>query len=277
MKIFGLDIGGTNIKWGVRENGVFLDTGTTPSHASEGRDALLEAIFSLLDGKEFDLLGVSTAGIVDRDGNIKYANSNIPNYTGTPLRQILEQRYGKPTVVVNDIAASAYSEKGNRDDYYYIAIGTGVGGIYVKNGEIEKGSAGIAGQIGYLPTPHGGEIDLMASTRGLNRLAQMDARELFARAANGSKEAEAILEKWCAQVAYVITLVVGLINPGAIIIGGAVSEQGEALLERIRKQLDNMPEPYKGSFTLEVARGGNLAGVKGIIDYVKENYKNECT
>ncbi len=277
MRIFGLDIGGTNIKWGIEENGEFLDTGTTPSHASEGKDALLEAVFALLDSKNFDLLGVSTAGIVNADGSIEYANNNIPNYTGTPLRRLLEERYGKPTTVINDIAASAYSERGNKQDYYYIAIGTGVGGIYVKNGEILSGISGIAGQIGYLPALGSGEIDLMASTRGLNRLANMDAQELFREAKIGSQEAGKILDKWCAQVAYVITLVVGLINPKTIIIGGGISEQGEALLGRIRRQLNNMPTPYKGTFNLEVANGGNLAGVKGIVDYTKEKYINECS
>lgn len=274
MRIFGLDIGGTAIKWGIEENDRICDTGTLPSHAGEGADALLRAVFSLLDSHSFDLVGISTAGIVASDGSIYYANENIPNYTGVPLSALVWERYGKPCYVLNDIAAAAYSERGAADDYYYIAIGTGVGGIYVKDGDIMAGACGIAGQIGYLPSISGGGVDFDASSRGLAAKSNCPLPELFARAKDGDESAERIITGWAKEVSSVIMSAVGFINPSEIVIGGGVSEQGEELLRHIRYWVSrDFPEPYRDSFKLRTARGGNYAAVRGIIEYVKEKIK----
>lgn len=272
MRILGLDIGGTAIKWGISEGGELVDTGTCPSFASSGAERLFEVVFSLLDSLRFDMLGVSTAGIVAPDGSIRYANENIPRYTGVRLKALLEERYSVPVAVLNDIAAAAYSERSSLDDYYYVALGTGVGGIYVKDGVVLSGASGVAGQIGYLPSQRGGIIDLDASTRGLGAACGGDVRGLFASAKGGDATAERILDDWCGEVAAMLTQIVGYINPRVIVIGGGISEQGDALLDRIRHRLADIPEPYRGSFEIRVATGGNLAAVNGIINYVKEVY-----
>ncbi len=272
MRILGLDIGGTAMKWGISEDGALVESGSCPSYAKEGAEKLLSAVYELLDGLSFDLIGVSTAGVVAPDGSIRYANENIPRYTGVKLRELLEQRYGVKALVLNDIAAAAYSERERFDDYYYIALGTGVGGIYVKDGRVMSGSSGIAGQIGYLGSKKGGIIDFDASTRGLAAACGGDVKRLFARAESGDGEAERVIDGWCGEIAAMLSAVVGYVNPAVIVIGGGVSEQGEALLSRIRARLSDMPELYRDSFTLAVAEGGNLAAVNGIVNYVKEVY-----
>lgn len=277
MRILGLDIGGTALKWGISEGEGLTECGTCPSRAKEGADRLLSCVFELLDGKRFDMLGVSTAGIVSEDGSIRYANGNIPNYTGVRLADILSERYGVPCQVLNDIAAAAYSERDGCRDYYYIAIGTGVAGVYVRDGVIMSGGSGIAGQIGYLPALRGGIIDEAASARGLNARSGGRAKELFALAEGGDTDSAAILDGWCDEIAHALMQVVGYVNPSNIVIGGGVSEQGEALLCRVSAALDRcLPVPYRNSFKLSCARGGNYAGVNGIINYVKDK-ENERT
>ncbi len=271
MKIFGLDIGGTALKWGVSEEGVLLDSGSCPSYASLGAKRLLCAVTELLDGHTFDALGVSTAGMVSPDGSIRYANENIPGYTGVALSEILGQRYSVPVRVLNDIAAAAYSERESYGDYYYLALGTGVAGIHVREGEVMTGSSGIAGQIGYLPLGDS-TVDLTASTRGLNSLSELDSRELFRLAGEGDTRAEKILGIWCDRVASVLRDIIGYVNPSCIVIGGSIAEQGEALTKRLHSALSRiLPEPYLDSFTLTTASGGSLAGVLGIINYVKDS------
>jgi predicted NBD/HSP70 family sugar kinase len=270
VKILGIDIGGTALKWGMWENGRIQNSGTVPSYASLGAQKLLDNLFSVLDGKVFDRLGVSTAGMVAEDGSIRYANENIPNYTGVKLRKILEDRYGVPVSVLNDISAAAYSEAENYDSFYYLALGTGVGGVYVRHGEVLSGYLGIAGQIGYLPAHDGGFIDSVASTRGLNAKAEGGAKALFAKAEAGCAQSESIIYDWCGEIAHIISHIVGFINPPVIIIGGGISEQGDALLARIEKRLDELPEPYRKTFELKTAKGGNYAAVQGVINYIKE-------
>lgn len=146
-----------------------------PSHAADGADALLKSVYEVCDKEEFDLLGVSTAGIVAKDGSIAYANGNIPNYTGVRLKEILEERYGTKAFILNDIAAGAIAETAERDgDFYYLSLGTGVGGIMVKDGMPQTRENGIAGQIGYLPSFSGrGTVDKKASVSGLEKAEEI--------------------------------------------------------------------------------------------------------
>ena len=109
-----VDIGGTNIKYG------FLPAGTqtpqctkeTPTNAHLGGATLMETVQALLRTlPAFDRIGVSTCGQVDRQtGGIRYATDNVPGYTGTPVRTILEEAFGVPVAVENDVNAAALGE-----------------------------------------------------------------------------------------------------------------------------------------------------------------------
>lgn len=268
LRIIGVDIGGTALKWGISDGGNFIERGTCESFASLGASKLIDNLLSLLDGMVFDAIGVSTAGIVAPDGSIKYANENIPGYTGTRLREILTERYNVPCEVLNDISAAAYSEIDNYSDFYYLALGTGVGGIHVKDGEVMRGSSGIAGQIGYLPSKKLGTIDFDASTRGLNLSHAGGAKELFSLTKAGNSEAEEKILTWCDELCHVIAHIVGFINPPVIVIGGGISGQGEALIKMIERRLDALPIPYRDTFEIKTAEGANYAAVSGIIKYL---------
>ena len=107
MRIGALDIGGTNIKACLFEDGAAGPLREAPTRAKE--PGLLDRAAELLSALgDFDAIGVSTAGQVDPDtGNIRNANENIPGYTGTDVKGFFEGRFGKPTAVVNDVYAAA--------------------------------------------------------------------------------------------------------------------------------------------------------------------------
>ena len=112
MKILALDIGGTRLKYAVyNEFPQEEKRGEIDSLASAGAEKLLSQAFSVCDNEKFDLIGISTAGMVSSDGSIAYANENIPRYTGVKLKEIFEARYGVPAYVLNDIAAGAMAAK----------------------------------------------------------------------------------------------------------------------------------------------------------------------
>lgn len=275
MNILGIDIGGTNIKYRLEDEiGEVLEQGLVPSEAKQGADKLLENIFKLCDKFQFDLLGVSTAGIIGKEGEIVFASDNIPNYSGVKLRQILNERYNIPVFVVNDIPASALAEyDGEEGDYYFLALGTGVGGIHVIDGKIVMGSLNQAGQIGALPNKDGtSDIDKSASTKGLERLAGMDGRTVFEKAKNKDECALAALNKWCEELVYVLGHIAGYVNPSKIVIGGGVSEQGQVLLDFINQKLDLIPFPYRKTFKLTTAKNKTYSGAIGAVKYAKEKY-----
>lgn len=272
MNILGIDIGGTNIKYRLENaSGEVLKYGLVPSEAKQGADKLIENIFKLCDGFVFDALGVSTAGIIGKDGEIVFASDNIPNYSGVKLRQILNKRYNVPVFVVNDIPASALAEyDGEKGDYYFLALGTGVGGIHVVDGKIIMGSLNQAGQIGALPNKDGtSDIDKSASTKGLERLAGIDGKTLFERAKQNDDKAILSINKWCEEIVYVLGQIAAYVNPSKVVIGGGISEQGEFLLDFIRQKLDLIPFPYRKTFTLATAKNKTYSGAIGAVKYAR--------
>lgn len=229
MEILAFDIGGTNIKYGKSGSGEIrlTEKGCVSSCADNGVDIMLQNVERIIQRQKFDALCFATAGMVDDSGTVFYANDNIPGYTGCRLKEIFEQKYGVPVCVINDIAAAALAEKGGEEDYYFLALGTGVGGMYVRGGELMRGSSFMAGQIGYLPSyDRRNEIDKTASVRALEKSAGMSAAELFRLVGSGDKSAKEKLRAWSREVAYVLSLIVGFINPPKIILGGGISAQG---------------------------------------------------
>ncbi len=281
MRIFALDIGGTRLKYGMftlGETGELVECsdGEVDSFAKEGAAALMAQVFSVCDMQDFDLLGVSSAGMIGRDGSVTYANENIPDYTGYPLSHVLAERYGVPVYAENDIAAGAIAEvTDERRDFYYLSLGTGVGGIMVKDGMPLVGENGIAGQIGYLPSLDGaGCIDRAASTSALCRRGG-DTRALFDAAAAGENGAREVLSAWAKEVMHVLSLIVGFYDPECIVIGGGISRQGERLLSALLREEEVLPLPYRGKFRLEVAARGGRSGVLGAAVYALRRRNEE--
>ena len=274
--ILGIDIGGTKIKYALFSSDfAVMDSGEVNSNAKQGADKLLQNLFDLLDKFKFDGLGVSTAGIVGKNGEIVYANENIPNYTGVKLKEILSSRYGVKVAVLNDIDACAICEYNYSkcDDFYFIALGTGVGGAFVKDGNIIKGNGCFAGQIGYLDCLNGDTVDNVVSTRGLENISGLSGKQIFEMVKFGDTVQRQNLLKWIKEVAKVIKCVVGFFSPSKIVLGGAICSQGDFLLDLIKKECDNFPVPYKNSFTLSVAKMENLSGALGSVIYLKNGEK----
>ena len=112
MKILVFDIGGTAIKYGICTNGHLEETKEYPTEAFRGGTHILNTICRLSEQYlPFDAIGISTAGQVNPDeGSIIYANSNIPDYTGTQFKRILQKLFHVPVAVENDVNSAALGE-----------------------------------------------------------------------------------------------------------------------------------------------------------------------
>ena len=109
MKIATLDIGGTSIKAGEFQEGKLAEVREYDTDAKLGGDHVIKKAIEILEGfPEIDRIGISTAGQVDsKAGKIRYANSNIPGYTGMEIKKILEEKFKVPVAVENDVNAAA--------------------------------------------------------------------------------------------------------------------------------------------------------------------------
>lgn len=96
MPTMVLDIGGTAIKSGLYQDGALSEIRETATEAMKGGPHVVNRIREIITDYRnicpFDKIGISTAGQVDPvRGCIIYANENIPGYTGTMLKDIMDR------------------------------------------------------------------------------------------------------------------------------------------------------------------------------------------
>lgn len=159
---FGIDIGGTNTKFGIadRNGKVYFNSrlGTTKFEKIED---LLEEVTDLLRSELAQLgSGYTLVGIGVGAANGNYYNGTIENapnlkWKGTiPIAGMLKKLFNVPVLVTNDANAAAVGEmvfgaaKGMKD-FVVITLGTGLGSGFVCNGQLVNGKHGIAGELGH--------------------------------------------------------------------------------------------------------------------------------
>ena len=294
MRIMSLDVGGTAVKSGVYCDGTLEDVREYPTEAQKGGPHVVSMVKTIIKEyekkHEFTGIGISTAGQVDSvKGRIIYANDNIPGYTGMEIKSIIEDRFGKPAAVINDVNAAALGEardgagRGEKD-FICLTYGTGVGGAVFINGKLYEGSSFSAGEAGAVvvhPEDRDPQSDIFsgcyeryASVTALVKRAQ----EYDSRLTNGRvifRELERshvrqIVEEWIREIVYGLTSLIHVMNPSCIILGGGVMEQ-EYVLKKIRDLLDiHLMESYRKT-TVKRALLGNCAGMYGAAAHLIEN------
>ncbi len=273
VTLLGIDIGGTKIAGGVvdAETGAVLLRGRVPTNAVEGGASVLARSIALAHGLIADAraqgiaapagVGVGSGGQINpRTGAVAYASELLPGWTGTPLQQAFADALGIPARADNDVNALAVGEmrfgagRGS-SDVLFVALGTGVGGAIVANGELVRGARGGGGEIGHLILyPDAPASDAFGAARGawenyacgaaLPRRYQerggVSARtgpEIAALAASGDTAAAAAVADVGNAVGLGLASLVAVLNPEKIIVGGGLAELGDLLLAPARASL----------------------------------------
>lgn len=286
MTTIVLDIGGTAIKSGLYIDGTLTDLKETPTEASRGGAHVTarakEIIATYQQHTPFERIGISTAGQVDPvRGQIIYANENIPGYTGTKLKEILEQEFYVPVAVENDVNAAAIGESvfgagKNRSDFVCLTYGTGVGGAIFSGGKLYSGSTYSAGEFGAIVThPEARKIEedmfsgcyeKYASATALVKSAQqfdatlINGRKIFERLEE--PDVKELVDRWILEILYGLTTIIHMLNPECMILGGGIMEQSY-VIEQLRERLyPNIMSSFR-QVKLEKAALGNRAGMLG--------------
>jgi glucokinase len=167
----GVDVGGTKIAFAlVNETGQILNAYDIPTQPEDGADRVIDRIAdgirALLDRAKNTVVGIG----VGSPGYIELGKGIVRNavnlyWTDVALVEELYQRLGRdlPIWLHKDANAAALGEmyfgaaQGYRD-FVYIAIGTGLGGAAVMNGEILTGANEYAMEIGHLSLDANGRL-----------------------------------------------------------------------------------------------------------------------
>ncbi len=269
--IWGLDLGGTKIEGVIlesRESQRVLARTRVDTGAALGYDHVVSQVGALLDllstqtGLKPQKVGLSHPGALDPDTQtIKNCNATALN--GRPFKADLEAKYGVQFTLANDANCFAIAETlfGAVPDavpdakvVFGVIMGTGVGGGLVVNGEVINGRHGIGGEWGHNFLDHsGGEcycgrvgcVETVISGTALTKFyhyisdQQLSLKEIAERAAAGTDPfAVVTMERLVQFFGKALAVVINIIDPDAIVLGGGVSnidllyKEGVAELEK---------------------------------------------
>ena len=168
----GVDLGGTNIKFGiVSEKGEILQKGILSAQANLGRTAILNNMNkavreSLTFAREKKIkikgIGVGSPGTVNLNtGKIEGSCPNLPQMVNVNLKRWLSRSFEFPIYADNDanlmaLAESKFGAAKGYKDALCLTLGTGIGGGIILDGKLFHGSNFAGAEFGHMTICHNG-------------------------------------------------------------------------------------------------------------------------
>lgn len=289
----GVDLGGTKIESALLDShGNFVARLRKPS--PPGYEAGIRAIAGLVAeitqgrGLELAPVGLGIPGSESpKTGLIRNANSTWLN--GRPLRQDLEAALARRVRLANDANCFALSEAkdgagAGAQVVFGVILGTGCGGGVVVDGRLLEGAARVAGEWGHisLPWPRYQEtreaIPCWCGKRGCletwisgpafarwggEALGEpLNAETIAERAAGGDGDAQACLDRLYDRIARGLAVVVNVLDPDVIVLGGGLSNI-RGLAEAVEAKLATYAFGDVMATRVVTNRFGDSSGVRG--------------
>lgn len=241
-------------------------------------------------------IGMGVPGMIDSEsGEVIYAN-NL-GWRNFFVGNAVEELVGLPVKIANDanVAALGETEFGAGKSYkntVMLTLGTGVGGGIIINGRLFEGNRSAGAELGHSVIVVGGEpctcgrrgcLEAYASATAIIRDAKramnnnpdskmweigsidkVDGKTAF-DFADADDSAKAVVKNYIEKLGTGITNIANVFRPEAIILGGGVCAQGDALTVPLREYLER--EIYAGDegprVEIILAELGNSAGLVG--------------
>ncbi|MGB6874199.1 MAG: ROK family protein [Dehalococcoidia bacterium] len=306
--ILGVDLGGTKILTAVTNSrGKILSRDHSITPAPKGHEAviqsILESAYRALEQanvaiSELTAVGIGAPGLSNPETGILLTSPNLPGWRDVPLRDIMQERLGKKTFLINDANAAALGEfyfgaaRGVRN-FIYITLSTGIGGGIVIDGKIYGGTIGAAGEVGHMTIDDEGPIcncgnrgcwETLASGTALAReakhrikegvmtsileYAEGDVEKVTAQAIHSAAEqGDSLAKELIARTGYYVGVglanLINIFNPELIVIGGGLSNIGDMLLEPAFKVAGE--RAYKEAFEVVRFASAELGRNSGVL------------
>ena len=198
-------------------------------------------------------LVIGSPGVVDpRTGDPRLA-VNLPTWHDGAL-DALRGTWHKPVTIENDVNLAAMAERAagaaaGADDFVLVWLGVGLGLATILGGQLHRGTAGAAGEIGYLPVhgaplhtdirhPASGGFQSLAGASAVRALAAEHglaaptaAAAVQAALSSGPNGPGAsFLDELAHRVAVGVASVCAVLDPGLVVLGGDVGRAGGTVL-----------------------------------------------
>lgn len=268
----GVDVGGTKIEVVVLDatgaERMRRRTHYLSREYQSALDCLVESIRVAEDECEQCSIGVGLPGFIDRETGLLQNAFNTP-YNDRPLKRDLENRLSKEVRFANDANCFALSEavdgaaRGARVVFGAI-LGTGAGGGIVVNGEVVEGRHGTAGEWGHTPLPWMREDEYPGPRCTCGRIGCIE-QFVSGPAKNRERDTmgeEAAMTRFVDRLARAFAMMINIIDPDVIVVGGGMSKHDEIYTEvpPLLRKYTYHPDPRT---PIVRALHGDASGVRG--------------
>lgn len=307
----GIDIGGTKIAGAVVDpTGKILkqERRDSPTH---DRGLIVDVVVEICERLSFDheiaAIGISSAGLINRDRNEIVFSPNL-DLTGSRIGEAVATRTGKKVMLENDANCAAWGEfrYGSGSDFcnmVMLTVGTGLGaGIVIEN-QLLIGGYGMAAEAGHMVIKPDGQLcgcgqrgclEQYASGQALTRNArsfvssgspgaatllkacsgdptQLTGPMVTAAATEGDPASIAILAEAGKWLGYGMAALAAVLDPEVFIVGGGGGDAGDLLLQPARDAFEQRltARDHRPIAKILAARLGNDAGMVGVADLVR--------
>ncbi len=289
----GIDLGGTKIAAVAldRQGNVCAEMRRTAPQRDYA--ATLDALADVVTALEADAdcrgarVGIGMPGsIAPRSGLVQNANSTWLN--GKPLAADLERRLGPRVRLANDANCFALSEAvdgagAGAARVLGVILGTGCGSGFVVDRHIMDGPRGIGGEWGHNPLPWPGTEEwpgpacwcgrhgcmevwvsgpALAADHTRATGVSIDAAVIAAGAGAGDAAARATLNRHADRLARGLAVVVNVLDPDVIVIGGGLSKLAHLYDELPGRMAPHIFGEDQGVRVMP-PRWGDAGGVRG--------------
>jgi glucokinase len=317
-KFLGVDLGGTTLRAAVvdTETGELTGQKETQTLAREGHAAVMARMAGLIEAVIVESgypravingVGIGVPGMLDLEHGTVLFLPNLPgNWLNVPLQKVIEERTGLATHLLNDVRSMTLGEWKHGagrgvDSIACFAIGTGVGGGLVINGQLNLGIGGSAGELGHQIIDMNGPrcgcgsrgcLEVFASgpaiaamgvkavmqglTTSIGQLVDYDLNRITPKViCQAALEGDAVAREIYAKAGYylgvAISNVLVVVGSRKVIIGGGVAQAGDLLFEPIRRVVLELVHIMPASQVAIVpAELGTKAGLIGAAIWARE-------
>ncbi len=281
--ILGIDLGGTNVRAAVTDaEGKIIGEARELSRAQEGPDVTIPQII-LAARRAISVAGVEAPEVLgggigvpgwhnSKEGMVLWS-PNFRGWDGIQLLAPLKDALGIPVFMGNDVNIAALGEYrfgAGRDvrSLVMIALGTGVGGGIIIDGNLLLGANDGGAEIGHMTVVadgpmcscgRPGHLEALASIDAIveraKRKIQMGRQSVLIRdedwpdwsvtpatiaeaAENGDEVAIETMEETAYFVGVGVANMISVLNPEMVIVGGGISQAGDVLWKPLLRTVD---------------------------------------
>lgn len=292
--ILAVDIGGTKIAAArIRPEGT-IDSQIleAPTPAAAGPPAVLDAVAELLHGLttvEVTAIGVSSAGVIDSDhGVVLAATSSLARWAGTDVAEELRTQLNRPTYVLGDghafgVGEAVYGVGRGTTSLLLLAVGTGVGGSYIRHGQPLFGNHHVAGHFGHIAVPQAegipcpcgrtGHLEAVGGGAGIlswyrhngGKRSVTSTRALFDR--TGDPTASQAITVGAAAVGTGAASLANAFDPDLVVIAGGLAHAGPLWQKPVMAAFRESLLPALAELPLTFSEKGTSMALRGAAHY----------